>query len=501
MLLETDKHKSWIDRRIVKEEIDKYMDDGKDFIPHDKIYEQLKANKNPDSQQVRDILQKSLAIKNLTPDETAILMNVTDKDLLEEMKDAAFKVKIKVYDNRIITFAPLYMGNYCVNNCSYCGFRVDNTDQKRKVLSSEEIRREVEVLAGKIGHRRLIIVYGEHPSNDVDYILSSMKEIYDVKVPLPSGGVGNIRRVNVNAPPFCVSDLKKIHDVGIGTYQVFQETYNRDVYSRVHPAGTLKGDYHWRLYCMHRALEAGIDDVGIGVLFGLGDWRFEVLAMIYHSWELENKFGIGPHTISFPRLEPSLNTDMDAFAPFRVSDEDFMRIMLTIRLAVPFTGMILTAREKAQIRREAIALGITQTDASSNIELGGYSGCECGDPQHEDQQQFMLGDTRSLDEVIREFSEMGYITSFCTAGYRCGRTGKCIMDLLRSGTEGKFCKLNAVLTFREWLDDFASPETREAGEKVLNMELKQIEERQPGIWPKFRENYYKICDGQRDINM
>ena len=216
-------------------------------------------------------------------------------------------------------------------------------------MTQKEIRQEIEVLAGKIGHKRLIVVYGEHPKNDVDYIVESIKTMYDVKIPVRNG-IGNIRRVNVNAPPFCVADLKKLHDVGIGTYQVFQETYHRQTYSRVHPQGTIKGDYRWRLYTMHRALEAGIDDVGIGALFGLGDWRFEVMSLVYHGLELEDKFGIGPHTVSFPRLEPALNMSMDAFEKYRVSDEDFMKIILVVRLAIPHTGMILTARESAATR-------------------------------------------------------------------------------------------------------------------------------------------------------
>lgn len=499
MLLDTAKRRNWMQRRIVTEELNKYCPDDQDFIPEKKIEALLQNRIKPEPDQVRAILQKSLAIENLTPAETALLMRVEDPDLLEEMRETALKVKLKVYDNRIVTFAPLYMGNYCVNNCGYCGFRAENTDQKRKVLNREEIRKEVEVLAGKIGHRRLTIVYGEHPKNDVDYILQSMQDIYEVKVPLAGGGIGNIRRVNVNAPPLPIDDLRAIHDVGIGTYQVFQETYHRETYARMHPQNTIKGNYRWRLYCMHRALEAGIDDVGIGALFGLYDWRFEVLGLVYHSWELERQLGIGPHTISFPRLEPALNTSLDLFEQYRVNDEIFKRIVLILRLAVPFTGMIITARESAQMRRESISLGVTQTDANSNIELGGYSAAH--GVQQEQAQQFMLGDTRSLDEVVREFAEMGNITSFCTAGYRCGRTGECIMKLLRSGTEGQFCKLNAVLTFKEWLDDFASEETRQACNRVLRQELDQIKRRLPRIWPRFQKNYTRICEGERDIYM
>lgn len=489
---------SWFDQRIKQEEVDKYLENGEDFIPQQKIEEQLEraAAEKPDPQVVRDILAKSLSITDLTPEEVAMLIHVEDPQLLKEMQETALKVKTKVYDNRIVTFAPLYMGNYCVNNCSYCGFKTANKEMPRKVLSQEEIRKEVEVLAGKVGHKRLVVVYGEHPKNDVDFIVESVKTVYDVKVKTRNG-IGNIRRVNINAPAFGIEDLKKLHDVGIGTYQVFQETYHRPTFERVHPKGTLKGDYRWRLYCMHRAMEAGIDDVGIGVLFGLADWKFEVMGLVYHSLELEKKAGIGPHTISFPRLEPSLNMDMDEFEATRVADETFLKIINIIRLAVPHAGLIITAREKADIRRKSINLGITQTDASSHIGVGGYE--EMSDNQSEDKQQFMLGDMRSLEEVIKEFVDMGHITSFCTAGYRCGRTGKCIMDLLRDGTEGKFCKLNAVLTFQEWLDDFASEETRQAALPVMERELAEIKEKNPKIFPKFFEMYERTRNGERDL--
>lgn len=489
-------HNSWIKNRIKEEEISKYLESGNDFIPQQEIEEKLKNYQNPDKTRVREILAKSLNIENLSPDEVATLIHVTDKDLLEEMKSVALEVKKKVYDNRIVTFAPLYMGNYCVNNCAYCGFKQDNTSAQRKVLTQEEIRREVEVLAGQIGHKRLIVVYGEHPKNDVDYICESIKTIYDVKVPVKKG-IGNIRRVNVNAPPFSIEDLKKIKEVGLGTYQVFQETYHRPTYEKLHPQNTIKGNYRWRLYTMHRALEAGIDDVGIGVLFGLYDWRFEVMGLIYHARALESKLGIGPHTVSFPRMEPALNNLLMQNSPYAVSDEDFKKIILIIRLAIPYTGMIITARETAQIRREAIFLGITQTDASTKIGIGGYS--ENEELQKENKQQFILGDTRSLDEIIREFSQMGFITSFCTAGYRCGRTGECIMDLLRTGKEGCFCKLNAVLTFKEWLDDFASDETKRLSQKVLQDEIEDIKRKVPTLYDHFMELYRRIENGERDV--
>ena len=487
---------TWINQRIKQDEINKYLVNGDHFIPHDEIEEKIRNAKAPTRDELDAILAKSLAVKDLTTDEVASLICVKDPEHLRLMKETALKVKLKVYDNRIVTFAPLYLGSFCVNNCQYCGFKTDNQGAVRKVLNNDEIRREVEVLAGKIGHKRLIVVYGEHPRNDVDYIMDSIKTIYSVRIPT-THGFGNIRRVNVNAPPFCVEDLKKIYETEIGTYQVFQETYHRPTYEKLHPQNTIKGNYLWRLYSMHRAMEAGFDDVGIGALFGLYDWRFELMSLVYHAQALERMMGIGPHTISFPRLEPALNADMKEYEKYRVSDEDFLKLIMIIRLAVPYTGMILTAREKPEIRRQAIEMGITQMDASSRISLGGYE--ENKTPQRKETQQFMLGDTRSLEEVIKELAETGFISSFCTAGYRCGRTGKCIMDLLREGTEGKFCKLNAILTFREWLDDFATEETRNSSEPLIQREIEEVRQKMPQIFSKFKEYYDRICNGERDL--
>jgi len=303
--------------------------------------------------------------------------------------------------------------------------------------------------------------------------------------------------VNINAAPMSVEDLKMLHTVGIGTYQVFQETYHHETYRAMHPANTIKGDYQWRLYCMHRALEAGIDDVGIGALFGLSDWKFEVMGLLHHAIELESRFGIGPHTISFPRMEPAHNSSISTTAQEKLSDENLRKAVVVLRLAVPYTGMILTARENAAMRDSLIPLGITQTDASSKIGLGAYS--DIKPEQQDDRQQFMLGDTRSLDKLVGDLAKMGYITSFCTAGYRCGRTGKCIMDLLRTGQEGKFCKLNAVITYREWLDDFASPETKLAGEQIIEKEIEEIRQKMPHVFDDFLKQYNLTKEGKRDL--
>ncbi len=486
----------WARTRIVPDQVARYMASGRDFVDEAAIQAALQKAPGADPARVREIIAKSCAIQTLTPEEAAILLNVTDPELWAEIRQAAALIKRKVYDNRIVTFAPLYLSSVCVNNCLYCGLRASNQGIARQVLDRDVVRAETETLAGRIGHKRLIVVFGEHPQSDADYIAESMRVIYGVKVKTRCGW-GQIRRVNVNAAPLRIEELKVLHQVGLGTFQVFQETYHHDTYRRVHPSATIKGDYAWRLYCMHRAMEAGVDDVGIGALFGLYDWKFEVMGLLAHARELERVFGIGPHTISFPRLEPAQNTPFIGESAFRVSDADFEKAVLVIRLAVPYTGMIITAREGAAMRRHLIPLGCTQTDASSRIGVGAYSDSTEG--QHGERQQFLLGDTRSLDEVIRELAEMGFITSFCTAGYRCGRTGKCIMDLLRTGQEGKFCKLNAVVTFREWLDDFASAATLEAGERILRKEIEEIRLHNPKIFDDFMRIYERTAAGERDL--
>ncbi|MFA5161325.1 MAG: [FeFe] hydrogenase H-cluster radical SAM maturase HydG [Elusimicrobiales bacterium] len=484
---------------IKPQEYEKYLSGGKDFIENSAPEALLRQAAPPDDARLRDILAKSLEINTLSAQETAALLAVENPGQLAEMFDAASKVKRKVYDNRVVTFAPLYCGNLCVNNCRYCGFRRENSAINRRVLTIDEVKKEAAVLAGAIGHKRLIVVYGEHPSTGADYISETIRAIYSVKVPARRG-TGEIRRVNVNAAPMTVEDLKKLKAAGIGTYQVFQETYHRTTYSAAHPADTIKGDYRWRLYALHRAQEAGIDDVAVGALFGLYDWKYEVMGLNAHARDLERCFGIGPHTVSFPRLEAAANTPYAEETGHLVSDADFKRLVSVIRLSIPYAGMIVTARERAEIIRSVIPV-CTQRDASTKIGIGSYS--ERGG-QQPSRQQFILGDTRSLDEVIRELAGMGYITSFCTAGYRCGRTGDHIMKMLRSGREGRFCKLNAVLTFREWLDDFASPETKTAGEALIVKEIAEIKARMPGefteeMFNTLSDYYRRVSSGERDL--
>lgn len=501
------KENIWAKQVIKENEISKYLINDKDFIDENVINHKLSTQINTDSKKVQDILEKSLAIKRLEPSEVATLLNVQDENTWQEMYATALKVKKKVYDNRIVFFAPVYLSNTCVNNCAYCGFRADNVVKQRKVLNTEEIKKEIEVITAE-GHKRIIAVYGEHPDSSVDYIIQSMKTIYEV-----NKGQGNsIRRINVNAAPMDIDNLKKLLQAGLGTYQVFQETYDKNTYAKLHPANTIKGNYRWRLYALHRAMDAGIDDVAIGALFGLYDWRLEVMGLLYHAMDLEKQFGIGPHTISFPRLKKAFGSNIPNSSQYIVSDSDLKKIITILRLAIPYTGLIITARETPQLRKELINVGCTQTDASSRIGIGGYNEAlelwakhqEINIEQDAKKQQFDLGDTRRLDEVIGELAEMGIISSFCTAGYRCGRTGDKIMRLLCTGVEGKYCKLNAILTFKEYLDDYASEKTKQIGKKLIEKEILEVKStdwfiKNTKLVDEFEKLLFQINSGVRDV--
>ena len=499
----------WVKSQIKQDQIDRYLENGKDFIDDDYINRTLAENTEEklDKARLTDILQKAHDITLMDDADVAALCNIKDPELRALVFKAAEEIKQKVYDNRIVMFAPLYLSSKCVNACRYCGFRSDNTEQKRSVLTQAEVEEETHVLASKIGHKRLVIVFGEHPESNADYIADCMKTIYSVKDKVRNGW-GQIRRVNVNAAPMSIEDLKKLNDAGIGTFQVFQETYDHKIYAQMHPENTLKGNYQWRLYAHHRAMEAGIDDVAIGCLFGLADWRFDVMGMVAHARDLEKRFGLGPHTLSVPRLEKAIGTNF-SFIKNWVNDEDFKYLVAVLRVAIPYAGLIVTNREKPQTIRELSNI-ITQRDADSRIGLRAYSEAyrqglnSAADCQKLDTAQFELGDTRSLDAVIREAAQLGHIVSFCTAGYRCGRTGKKIMTLLRNGTEGCFCKLNAVLTFQEWLDDFASEETRRIGMELIQREMEEIRAKVPGTYPhalftNFSASYQKLLNGERDL--
>ena len=478
----------WMENVVQEDEIAPYLKKGRDFIDDEEIEGLIRENQDPDTNEVRDILEKSLSLQRLDPAETAVLLGVKDEELWEEIFETGLQIKNSVYGPRIVTFAPLYCSNPCVNSCIYCAFRRENKEQKRRTLSAEEVKAETRSLVS-VGHKRLVVVYGEHPTTDIDYMEETIRAIYDTKVKH-----GEIRRVNVNAPPQSVEHLERLRDVGIGTFQVFQETYHHDTYRRVHPRG-IKSHYTWRLYALHRAQEAGVDDVAIGALFGLYDWRFEVLGLLYHAIDLEEKFGgVGPHTISFPRLEPAGGTPFATSSAYRVSDIDFKRLVAVLRVSVPYTGMIITARERAEVRMDVINVGCTQTDASSRIGIGSYS--ENYAEQEDDRQQFQLGDTRDLDSVIRELAEMGYLTSFCTAGYRCGRTGSYFMNIAKSGKVHEFCMPNAILTFKEYLMDYGSEETKRVGEALIE---KRVSETRESIRPALQERLSAIERGERDL--
>ncbi|MBN1918409.1 MAG: [FeFe] hydrogenase H-cluster radical SAM maturase HydG [Verrucomicrobia bacterium] len=439
--------------------------DAVDFID-DEALNRLLIGPAPDAHRVRDIVAKALGKEPLTVEETAVLLRTESPALVEHIFETARELKRNVYGNRIVLFAPLYIGNDCVNDCRYCAFRRSNDEAVRRTLSPGELRAQIEVLENA-GHKRLILVFGEHPRYNAEFIAETVRTAYAVKA-----GHGEIRRVNINAAPLDVDGYRTVKAAGIGTYQVFQETYHHETYARWHPRGTRKGDYLWRLHALHRAMEGGCDDVGIGALFGLYDWRFEVLGLVTHALYLQQHYGVGPHTISFPRLRPAAGVDLDG--QHVVSDDEFKRLVAILRLAVPYTGMILTAREKPELRREVMAFGVSQIDAGSRIEIGGYT--EAGDAQVIEREQFTLGDTRSLDHVMRELLLDGYAPSFCTACYRLGRTGEHFMEFAIPGFIKRFCTPNALTTLKEYLVDYASPETRAAGERLIGVELDGLDE-------------------------
>lgn len=445
--------------------IQKLSEAAVDFIVDARL-DRLIEGGSPDSGHVREIVAKSLAKQALSVEETAVLLCADDPALVEEIFQAARTLKETVYGNRIVLFAPLYIGNECTNDCAYCGFRSSNAEAIRRTLDTQQVREQVIALE-EAGHKRLILVFGEHPNYDAKFIADAVRTVYAVKT-----GHGEIRRVNINAAPFDHEGFRTIKASGIGTYQVFQETYHHETYARIHPSGTRKGDFLWRLDALSRAMEAGCDDVGIGALFGLHDWRFEVLGLVKHALHLQERYGVGPHTISFPRLRPASGVHLDD--RFLVDDQAFMRVIAILRLAVPYTGLILTAREGGELRRAAMSFGVSQIDAGTRLELGGYT--EAGDAQCMELEQFELGDIRSLDTVMRELMVDGYIPSFCTSCYRLGRTGEHFMEFAVPGFIKRFCTPNALTTLVEYLVDYAAPQTRAAGETLLTAELAKLPE-------------------------
>ena len=457
----------------------------KSFIDPDEIWQYINTAK-ADKQRVREIISKSLEKQRLTLEETAVLVNASGTDLLEEIKEGARELKMRIYGNRIVLFAPLYVGNKCSNNCKYCGFRASNKEAVRKTLDDNELKLEVEALEDN-GQKRLILVYGEHPEYSAEYIAHTVKVVYGIKK-----GHGEIRRVNINAAPFDIEGFRKIGEAGIGTYQVFQETYNPEAYSWYHLGGK-KRDFDWRLTSLDRAQEAGIDDVGIGALFGLYDWRFEVLGLVRHTNHLEACYNVGPHTISFPRIKDAAKLNLKE--EYNVGDNDFKKLVAILRLAVPYTGLILTARETPEVRREVMAYGVSQIDGGTKIELGSYSDVK-NEEQNLNREQFKIGDPRSLAEVIDELLSNDYLPSFCTSCYRMGRTGEHFMEFSVPGFIKRFCTPNAILTLSEYICDYASWELAEKGWKVIDKNLHTLE---PDVMKTTIEKIERIKTGERDL--
>lgn len=457
-----------------------------DFIDDAKIGALVSGVKE-DPVRIREVIAKSMEKKPLEVAETAVLLSAESPDLVEEIFNAARQLKKDVYGNRIVIFAPLYIGNHCINDCVYCAFRRSLRTTVRKTLNESELVAQIEALEEK-GHKRLILVFGEHPNYTADFIAETVRKVYSIKK-----GHGEIRRVNINAAPLDHEGYKIIKASGIGTYQIFQETYHHGTYAKMHPAETHKGDYLWRLDGLSRAFESGIDDMGVGALFGLYDWKFEVLGLVTHSQHFQKTYGVGPHTISFPRVRPAHGVELEK--KYFVSDNDFKRIVAILRLSVPYTGMILTARETPQIRRELMAFGVSQIDAGTRIELAGYTK---DGKQELNKEQFEIGDVRPMDEILRELLETGYIPSFCTSCYRKGRTGQIFMEYAIPGFIENFCTPNALLTLTEYLVDYASPETRKVGEKIINREIAKIPEEKGRA--KLLEKIARIRAGEeRDI--
>lgn len=456
------------------------------FIDSQEIWDYIN-NAKPTRERVRAIIAKSLNKERLNLEETAVLVNTTDPELVEEILQGARTLKEKVYGNRIVLFAPLYIGNKCTNNCTYCGFRTSNKDAVRMTLADEELVKEVEALEDN-GQKRLILVYGEHKDYSPEFIADNVRLVYGVKK-----GNGEIRRVNINAAPLDIEGFRIVKESGIGTYQVFQETYHPEVYTNYHLSGKKK-DFNWRLTSLDRAQEAGLDDVGIGALFGLYDWRYEVLALVRHTNHLEACYNVGPHTISFPRIKDasSVNTP----AEYMVSDDDFVKLVAILRLAVPYTGMILTARESIAVRRQVIQFGVSQIDGGTKLELGSYSQTK-NEEQNLNREQFMINDNRSLSEIIEELVENDYLPSFCTACYRLGRTGEHFMEFSVPGFIKRFCSPNAMLTLTEYLIDYATPEVQEKGWKLIERSLVDLES-QANV-AEIRNRIERIKQGERDL--
>ena len=458
----------------------------KPFIDPDEIWAYLN-NTISSKEKVNEIISKSLSKNRLNLEEVACLINANDCESLQAIKEGAKQLKRNIYGNRIVLFAPLYIGNECSNDCTYCGFRKSNKEAIRKTLTDEEIVSEIESLEDD-GQKRLILVFGENSKYSPQFISKAVKLAYGVKK-----NNGEIRRVNINAAPLDVEGFRIVKESGIGTYQIFQETYHPEAYKEYHLSGR-KSDYVNRLTSLDRALEAELDDVGIGALFGLYDWRFEVMALVRHTNHLEACYNVGPHTISFPRVKDS--SGMDLKTDFFVSDDDFSKLVAILRLAVPYTGMILTAREPAELRNELIQYGVSQIDGGSKIELGSYSEIDITEKDI-NRGQFKINDDRSLEEIINELLAQDMIPSFCTACYRLGRTGEHFMEFYVPGFIKRYCTPNAILTLSEYLMDYAPQETAKMGWDVIEKNIEKMDDE--NMKESVRERISKIREGVRDL--
>ncbi len=458
----------------------------KPFIDPDEVWNIIE-NTEPTKERVREVISKALNKNRLSLEETAVLVNAKDPELINEIKEGARTLKEKVYGHRIVLFAPLYIGNLCANNCAYCGYKASNKSVKRVTLDKDEIIKQVKALEDT-GQKRLIMVYGEHKKYSPEFIAESVETVYKVK-----SGNGEIRRVNINAAPMDIEGFKTVKKAEIGTYQIFQETYHPEAYKKVHLTGK-KRDYDWRLTALDRAQEAGIDDVGIGALFGLYDWRYEILSLVRHVNHFEAVYKVGPHTISFPRIQYASELDIDK--THLVSDEDFTKLVAILRLAVPYTGLILTARETPEIRDEILQFGVSQIDGGTNIEMKGYTKNN-GEKQDIDKEQFLINDNRSLNEIMDDLIQKKYIPSFCTACYRLGRTGEHFMEFSVPGFIKRYCTPNAILTLVEYLEDYAPEATKKRGYQLIEEKMSEIEDAK--YVEKVRKRITDIKEGKRDL--
>ena len=442
-----------------------------------------------DLDRIRDILKKAEDCKGLNYQDAMLLLECEDPQIHQEIFDLAGRIKEKFYGNRIVMFAPLYLSNYCINGCRYCPYHGQNKHIPRKKLSQEDIVKEVTALQD-MGHKRLALEAGEDPKNNpIEYILECINTIYNIK-----HKNGAIRRVNVNIAATTVENYKKLKDAGIGTYILFQETYNKEAYEYLHPTGP-KSDYAYHTEAMDRAMEAGIDDVGCGVLFGLNLYKYDFVGLLMHAQHLEDTFGCGPHTISVPRVRTADDIDPDEFDN-GVPDEVFKRIIAVLRIAVPYTGIIMSTRESKEMRAAALHLGVSQISGGSRTSVGGYVEEE---PEEEDTSQFDVNDTRTLNQVVDWLIDEGHVPSFCTACYREGRTGDRFMSLVKSGQIANICQPNALMTLKEYLEDYASPETKAKGEAIIQKRLEMIPNGK--VKEVVREHLNDIHEGRRDFRL